>query len=98
LRRPFIAADLEALTVGEMIGALRSGLRRRPGIFPMPPALIGFVLRSVGREEIYRRMSGSLVADPSALINLGWTPVVMTNDGLGKLMQASKNQQFESDH
>jgi len=87
LRRPLIAADVEALTVGEMVAAMRDGLGRRPNMFPMPPALIGLLLRSLGQEQIYRRMSGSLVADPSALRNLGWTPPLATRDGLCQLMR-----------
>jgi UDP-glucose 4-epimerase len=87
LRRPFITADLEALTVGEMIAAMRDGLGRRPNILPAPPALIGLLLRSLGQEQIYRRMSGSLVADPSALMNLGWAPPLTASDGLCRLMR-----------
>ena len=98
LCRPFIAADLEALTVGEMIAAMRDGLGRRPGIFPMPPVLVALLLRLLGQEEIYRRMSGSLVADPSALIKLGWAPAVTASDGLRMLMRAGENPQFESGH
>jgi nucleoside-diphosphate-sugar epimerase len=87
LRRPFIAADTEALTVAEMISAMRDGLGRRRKLFPLSPVLLEFLLRSVGRGEIYRRMSGSLVADPSALIGLGWAPRLTTSDGLNRLMQ-----------
>jgi nucleoside-diphosphate-sugar epimerase len=87
LRRPFIAADAGALTVAEMIAAMRNGLGRQRRVFPMSPVLLEFVLRLMGQEEIYRRMSGSLVADPSALIALGWTPRVTTSDGLSWLMQ-----------
>jgi nucleoside-diphosphate-sugar epimerase len=88
LCRPFIAADLDALTVGEMVAAMRAGLGRCSGIFPAPPALIGVLLRLLGQEQIYQRMSGSLVADPSALMRLGWAPALTTADGLRKLMQA----------
>jgi nucleoside-diphosphate-sugar epimerase len=87
LRRPFIAADAEALTVAEMIAAMRDGLGRRRKVFPMPPVLLEFLLRSIGQEESYRRMAGSLVADPSALIGLGWAPRLTTPDGLSLLMQ-----------
>lgn len=87
LRRPFIAADAGALTVAEMIAAMRNGLGRQRRVFPMSPVLLEFVLRLMGQGEIYRRMSGSLVADPSALIALGWTPRVTTSDGLSWLMQ-----------
>jgi UDP-glucose 4-epimerase len=87
LRRPFIAADAEPLTVAEMIAAMRNGLGRQRRVFPMPPVLLEFVLRLIGQGEIYRRMSGSLIADPAALIALGWTPRVTTSEGLTRLMQ-----------
>ncbi|HXR35892.1 MAG TPA: NAD-dependent epimerase/dehydratase family protein, partial [Candidatus Binataceae bacterium] len=89
LRRAFIAADPQALTVAEMIAAMRHGLGRRPHVFPLPAALLHLLLRAAGREEIYHRLSGSLVADPSALMRLGWEPQLATPAGLAKLMQAS---------
>jgi UDP-glucose 4-epimerase len=87
LRRPFIAADAQALTIAEMIAAMRDGLGSRRKVFPMSPALLEFLLRSIGQAESYRRMSGSLVADPSALIALGWAPPLTTSDALKLLMQ-----------
>src|SRR5262252_142734 len=87
LRRPLITADAEALTVGEMIAAMRDGLGRWRQVFPMPPVLFDFVLRSIGQGENYRRLSRSLVADPSALIGLGWAPRLTTSDGLSRLMR-----------
>jgi len=89
LKRVFIAADPEALTIAEMIAALRSGLARRPNVFPLPPALLGILLRVAGRDEIYERLSGPLIADPAALAGLGWVPSVATPAGLAKLMQAN---------
>ncbi len=89
LRRAFIAADPQALTVAEMIAAMRHGLGRRSNVFPIPAALLQVLLRAAGREEIYQRLFGSLVADPSALISLGWVPPLATPAGLAKLMQAS---------
>jgi len=87
LRRPLITADADALTVGEMIAAMRDGLGRWRQVFPMPPVLFDFVLRSIGQGENYRRLSRSLVADPSALIGLGWAPRLTTSDGLSRLMR-----------
>ncbi len=89
LRRAFIAADPQALTVVEMIAAMRHGLGRQPNVFPLPAALLQLLLRAAGQEEIYQRLSGSLVADPSALISLGWAPPLATPAGLARLMQAS---------
>jgi UDP-glucose 4-epimerase len=87
LRRAFIAADVEALTVGEMIEAMRRGLGRPPNLFALPPVALELLLRSAGKQELYRRVSGSLVADPSALIGLGWAPRRTTVDGLSRLMR-----------
>jgi len=89
LRRPFIVADPQALTVAEMIAAMRHALGRRPNVFPLPATLLELLLRAAGREDIYERLSGSLVADPSALMSIGWTPPLATADGLARLMQAS---------
>jgi nucleoside-diphosphate-sugar epimerase len=85
LRRPLIVADREVLTVPEMIAAIRAGLGRRPGLVPVPPAWLEAALRAAGRAEIYERLAGSLVADPSALLQLGWTPPLTTAQGLAAL-------------
>jgi len=90
LRRVVIAADPQALTVAEMIAAMRRGLGRQPHVFPLPSALIELLLRAAGREEIHQRLSGSLIADSSALISLGWAPPLATPAGLAKLMQANR--------
>ena len=89
LRRPFIAADPQALTVAEMITAMRHGLGRRPNVFPLPATLLELLFRAAGREYSYERLSGSLVADPSVLMGIGWTPPLATAAGLARLMHVS---------
>jgi UDP-glucose 4-epimerase len=88
LRRPFLVADPAALTIPEMIAALRRGLNRSPGLIPVPPSLLEMGLRAAGRTEIYQRLAGSLVADPAALLRLGWTPPVTTAEALGALARS----------
>jgi hypothetical protein len=68
-----------------MIAALRGGLGRRPGLIPIPLSVLETALRATGRSEIYQRLAGSLVADPSALSRLGWSPPVATPEGLAAL-------------
>jgi nucleoside-diphosphate-sugar epimerase len=87
LRRPFIVADQQALTVAEMIGALRQGLGHAPNVFWLPPTLLKHAFRAARRDYVYERFSGSLVADPSALLRMGWTPPLTTEVGLARLMQ-----------
>ena len=89
LRRPFIVADREALTIAEMIAAMRHGLGRRPMVVRFPPRLLELPLRAAGRDHIYERLAGPLVADPSALVRLGWIPPLATPAGLARLMQAN---------
>jgi nucleoside-diphosphate-sugar epimerase len=88
LRRPFIVADREAMTIAEMIAAMRHGLGRRPNVFRFPPGLLELPLRAAG-DQVYERLAGSLVADPSALAQIGWTPPLATRAGLARLMRAN---------
>jgi UDP-glucose 4-epimerase len=88
LRRPLVVADPEPLTVPAMIAALREGLGRGPGMFPVPHALMEAVFRALGRGEAFERLAGSLVASPAALQALGWVPPVETRAGLAALARS----------
>jgi UDP-glucose 4-epimerase len=90
LARPLIVADPEPLAIPEMIAALREGLGRRPGLLPVPAALLGQAFRLFGRGEMYERIAGSLVASPAALTGLGWRPPVDTRAGLADLARNAK--------
>ncbi len=87
LRRPFVVADPEPVTLPEMVAAIRRGLGRRPGVVPVPSAMLAAACRIAGREESYRRLAGSLVADPAALQQFGWRPVISTPEGLARLVK-----------
>jgi nucleoside-diphosphate-sugar epimerase len=87
LRRPLIVADPKPLTVAEMIGAMRKGLGRRPGLVPVPHLLLQAGMRAIGHGETYRLLSGSLVGDSSALARLNWVPPIDTEEGLAALMR-----------
>jgi UDP-glucose 4-epimerase len=87
LRRPLIVADPRAVTVADMIAAMRGGLGRRPGVFSVPPALLALSFHVAGKDYVYERLSGALVADPSALMGLGWKPPLTSEAGLAQLMR-----------
>jgi nucleoside-diphosphate-sugar epimerase len=89
LRRPLIVADEQALTVAEMIAALRAGLGRGPALFRVPAGLVGWAARAAGRKEAFERLAGALVASPAALLSLGWRPPVATAEGLQALARSS---------
>lgn len=85
LRRPFIVADPDPVTVAEIVAALRLGLGRRPGLIPVPSLFLKGAAALTGRGEAYERLAGSLVASPEALKKLGWEPVSSTPDALAQL-------------
>ena len=90
LRRPLIVADPTPVTLPDMISAMRRGLGRGPGLFPVPTPLLRAASQALGQGELYDRVAGSLVADISALRELGWAPNVATETGLATLMRASR--------
>jgi UDP-glucose 4-epimerase len=72
LRRAFIVSDADALTVSEMISALRAGLGRRPGLIPVPESLLRLALERTGRTQWVERLCRPLVASSAALQASGW--------------------------
>jgi len=85
----YVAADRTPITLADMIVALRAGLGRRPGLLNVPPALFKAALTMLGRETMWQRLGGALVADPSRLVATGWQPRVETSFGLEKMSQAA---------
>jgi nucleoside-diphosphate-sugar epimerase len=88
LRRPLIVADPTPSSVPEMIAAMRRGLGRSPGLIPVPAAALRAYLSLARKPELSERLTGSLAADPSALMRLGWRPTTETAAGLADLMRA----------
>ena len=97
LRRPLIVADTEPLTIPDMIAAMRHGLGRRAGLIPVPPRLIEAARRAAGRDDVYQRLAGSLVADAAALRRLNWMPSVATREGLAALARMEGGRQTTKD-
>lgn len=84
-RRSFLVADPAPLTIPEIVGALRIGMRRRRRIVNLPIGLLSLLLRASGRGEDLARLSGGLVVDPSGLIAAGWRPKFTSGAGLARL-------------
>lgn len=87
LRRPLLVADPEPLTMAEMIAAMRSGLGRRSGLFPVPAPILKATFAAGGRSEAYRRLAEPLVVRTDALCALGWAAPLTTREGLARLVQ-----------
>lgn len=86
--RALVVAEPDALSLPEMIGALRLGLDRAPKLVAVPRGLIGLACRLAGREEAYARLSTNLVVRTDGLSALGWTPSHPTRDGLARFARA----------
>lgn len=86
----FTLADPDALTPGEIIAALRAGLRRKPELFPTPPTLMDTALRVLGRREEAERLFSPSVARPSALLAFGWQPLLPARQALAAMTATRK--------
>jgi UDP-glucose 4-epimerase len=76
--------------MAEIVGAMRAGQGRRPGLLPVPPALIALGAQTIGRAEEWQRLGGTHVADPGKLLHAGWKPTVDTAAGLAALMRTAE--------
>jgi UDP-glucose 4-epimerase len=85
----YIVADPAPVTLSEIVAALRRGLGRRPALLPVPQSLFGIALKAAGRTEIWDRLGGKLVVDPSKLLAAGWKPTIETVTGLAAMAQSS---------
>jgi UDP-glucose 4-epimerase len=84
----YIAADLDAFSLAEIIAMLRAAIGRSPGLLPLPQRWLANVLRMIGQDDAWQRLGGSLVASPTKLIAAGWRPELDTRAGLAAMMRS----------
>lgn len=78
----YALSDSGPLTLAEIVAALRRGAGQKPNLFFMPPALLSIPFHLLGKQEAWRRLTCTVVADPSDFAATGWQPV---EDSSGKL-------------
>ena len=88
-RETYLVADPLALTLAEIVAALRRGAGRPPRLFAFPPAVCKAALDVTGRKEVWERLGGSLVVDPGKLMAAGWQPDPDTRTALARMAAAS---------
>ena len=81
----YVAADLQPVSLADMVTALRAGLGRAPGLLKAPPGLIRLGLAMLGRSRNWDQLDGQLIVDPSKLIGAGWRPDLDTVAGLAAM-------------
>lgn len=72
--RLYIAADPTPLSLAQMHAILARQQGRVPVQVPVPPVIIGGLLRMLRKGELYRRIAEPLVVDPGRLLAEGWVP------------------------
>jgi nucleoside-diphosphate-sugar epimerase len=86
LRRPLIVADPDSLTLPQIITAMRKGVGYPGLMFPFKEQWMQKAAEYVGKKEMFSRLAGSLEADSSALMALGWEPDADTCAQLADMM------------
>jgi UDP-glucose 4-epimerase len=86
----FLVADPHALTLADIVAALRAGAGRSPTLLSVPPAIFEATVKALGRSDIWERLGGSLVVDSSKLIATGWRPDPDTASGLARMAAAHR--------
>lgn len=84
-RHSYAVTDPEPVSVAEMITAMRAGLRRGPGLVPVPAGLLRAAATLAGQGDAFAKLSGGLVVRPRALLKAGWQPPLATAEGLARL-------------
>lgn len=78
----YLVADDGAVTVAEIVSALRHGLNRNPGTLPVPAFAVRTGLRLAGQRSAEQRLLSDLMVDTSAFKATGWQPVEDTRAAL----------------
>ena len=71
---------------GRSIGTIGVA-RRSPGLFALPPALLGKALSLLGQKNMARRLLSPLVVAPATLLASGWSPQVPAGQALAAMAQ-----------
>jgi len=85
IKRSFLVADEDDLTVPEMIAALRHGMNRRPSLFSVSQNFLASVSRIAGMADSFERLSENLIVDTRDLRKTGWKPLHSAEEGLESL-------------
>jgi nucleoside-diphosphate-sugar epimerase len=86
----YVVADLQPISLAQIIKALRAGLNRPPGLLNVPPGLIRISLTMLGRGRQWDPLGGQLVVNPAKLVAAGWRPETDTAAGLAAMARETQ--------
>jgi nucleoside-diphosphate-sugar epimerase len=84
----YVVADLQPVSLANIVTALRAGQGNAPRLLAVPPALVRLGLAMLGRSRNWDQIDGQLVVDPSKLIDAGWRPDLDTTAVLAAMARA----------
>ncbi len=81
----FLVSDGEDLSTTDLLRRMANAMGKPDRLLPVPAWLLEFGARLLGKQDLARRLCGSLQVDISKTRELlGWTPPVSVNEGLRK--------------
>lgn len=93
-RGPFLVADEESVSTGELISRMARALDRPAKLVAVPTALLRLAGRAAGRGDDVRRLTGNLAVDASRARDLlDWRPPFTLDQGLAETARWFKSMQ-----
>lgn len=85
----FLISDDDDVSTTQMLTAMRHALGRKPWLVAVPPAMIKFLLRLIGKSTLSERLLGNLQVDVSkAKTLLGWQSTLTFQQGISQMVAA----------
>ncbi len=84
----YLVADAKPISVANLVSAMREGLGKPPHLVKIPTGAVKRLMKSLGKEADWERISGSFVIDVSKLMKAGWQPSVEAPSGIVDMMRA----------
>jgi nucleoside-diphosphate-sugar epimerase len=86
----YLLADAEPLSICDILVTLRTALKRRPALLPIPVQFIEAILLTVRRREIWERLGKELVVSTAKIARTQWRPRISTVEGLTAMVEAGR--------
>lgn len=68
----YLVADQSAVTIADILTALRQGMKRRPMLIPFPTKILDLAACLIGQQKAFKALTGSLMVSSQKLAQTGW--------------------------
>ncbi len=88
IRGTWLVADCSDLSTADLVRRIAAAMKLQPRLFPVPPPLVRFAGRMLGRGAEVTRLCDSLQVDASPTRQaLGWKPPLTCDEGIDRTVQ-----------